>query len=66
MRMETMHTPKQVAEYLQISATTMYRLLDSREIEYVIVGKSKRIRHSVLMAYLEDHTVAPRTLVGVR
>jgi excisionase family DNA binding protein len=37
-------TPKQAAEYLSVSATTIYKLCQSGELRHVRIGRAIRIR----------------------
>lgn len=49
---EVFYTPEQVAKKLQLSLTTLYNLIKSREIPSVRIGKSFRIPQSELLGIL--------------
>lgn len=46
-------TVAEVARHMRVSSMTVYRLIKSRELPAVRVGKSYRIRGTDLIAYLE-------------
>ncbi len=50
-----MLTVKQVADMLNISLSTMYRLLNRKEILSYKVGNSLRMKQSDVEAYLEQN-----------
>lgn len=47
-------TPEQVAEYLQISLTSLMRLLRRKELPGIKVGSLWRIRKERLLAYIDS------------
>lgn len=49
---ETYLTPEQVAEKLQLSLTTIYNLIKSKEIPSIRLGKCFRIPESELFSYI--------------
>ncbi|HET7037934.1 MAG TPA: helix-turn-helix domain-containing protein [Thermomicrobiaceae bacterium] len=48
-------TPEQVADYLQVSRETVYRLIRSGELAAVRIGRTYRIPHAELQAFLRSH-----------
>lgn len=53
-RGDRLHTVAEVAEHMRVSNMTVYRLIKSGAIPAVRVGKSYRIRHRDLEAYLDS------------
>ncbi len=49
----------EAADYLSMSQSTVRRYLRRREIEHIRVGRTVRIRRSVLEAWLREHTQMP-------
>lgn len=47
-------TPQQLADILGVSLSTAYRLLSSRAVPSLVVGRSIRIRPSALDAYISE------------
>jgi excisionase family DNA binding protein len=65
MSMDEVMTPEQVAEWLQVSIDTVYRLIRRKELAAVKVGRGYRIREEDLRAFLLAHgtrTYARRAL----
>lgn len=53
--MEQIYTVPEVAEYLKISKSKLYLMIQRREIPFVRIGeKSVRIRESDLIKWLEE------------
>jgi excisionase family DNA binding protein len=52
-------TVSEAAEYLNVSVSTMRRWLRARSIEHIQVGRTIRLRRSVLERWLRDHTQLP-------
>ncbi len=52
-------TVAEAADYLSMSQSTVRRYLLRREIEHIRVGRTVRIRRSVLEAWLREHTQLP-------
>ncbi len=52
-------TVSEAAEYLNVSVSTMRRWLRRRSIEHIQVGRSIRLRRTVLERWLRDHTQLP-------
>lgn len=50
--METWLTVNEVAAYLGLSRQTVYRLMASDELEYVMVGTRRRVSRAAIDAYL--------------
>lgn len=48
---------EQVCKILTLSAPSVYRLLESGEIPYVKMGRTRRIKEEDVRAYLEKNTV---------
>lgn len=48
-----LHTLKEAAQLLRISRTKLYELLDSRELESVHIGRSRKVPADALRAYVE-------------
>jgi excisionase family DNA binding protein len=53
--MPAIMTPDQVAEYLQVSRATVYRLIRAGELDAVRVGRSYRVRREALQEFLSTH-----------
>ena len=49
----------EAADYLSMSESTVRRYLRRQEIEHIRVGRTVRIRRSVLEAWLREHTRLP-------
>ncbi len=56
--METIMTVPQVAEYLQLSKSKVYYLIQRREIPYIKIGRNVRIKESDLLKWLEKRRYA--------
>ena len=54
--LEPIYTVPEVAQYLKISKSKAYHLVQRREIPYIRIGKNVRIRHSDLMQWLDENT----------
>ncbi len=52
-------TVAEAADYLSMSESTVRRYLRRREIEHIRVGRTVRIRRSVLESWLREHTQMP-------
>ncbi len=52
-------TVAEAADYLSMSESTVRRYLRRREIEQIRVGRTVRIRRSVLESWLREHTQMP-------
>lgn len=53
--MEQIMTVPQVAEYLKISKSKIYYLVQRKEIPHVRIGRNVRIRESDLAKWMEKH-----------
>ncbi len=53
-------TVRQVAEYLQISKSKIYYLIQRRSIPFIRLNRNVRIRQSDLIAWLNERVEAPR------
>lgn len=49
-------TVSQVAEYLQLSKSKVYYMIQRRNIPFVRLGKNVRIRRSDLLQWIEKQT----------
>ncbi len=49
-------TVRQVAEYLQLSKSKIYYMIQRGTIPHVRLGKNVRIRHSQLIKWLEERS----------
>jgi excisionase family DNA binding protein len=54
--MRDMMTSEQVAEYLQLTTDTVYRLIRNNELVASQIGRSYRIARADLEAYLRTHS----------
>ena len=61
--MEQLLTIEQAAEYLNVSATTMRRIVDNRQIRHTRAGSGVRIRQQWIDEYIDRNSVGPR---GIR
>lgn len=53
--MEPIMTVPEVANYLKISKSKLYYLIQRKEIPHVKIGRNVRIRESDLTKWLEKH-----------
>ena len=56
---ERLLTVKDLAEYLQVSERTVYRLLKGHEVPYVKVGKQWRFKKQMIDGWLEKKQHIP-------
>lgn len=62
---EQLLTVKQVAEHLQVASNTVYRLIRTRRIEAIELGRcSYRIEQSALDAFKETNRRSPESEAG--
>ncbi|GGZ44623.1 hypothetical protein GCM10010387_43620 [Streptomyces inusitatus] len=54
-----LYTPAEAAEALRMGRSTIYELMAAGVLEYVKQGRSRRIRVSVLEAYVESLSPEP-------
>lgn len=54
--METIYTVPEVAEYLKMSKSKVYYLIQRREIPYIKIGRNVRIRQEDLLKWLEKRS----------
>jgi excisionase family DNA binding protein len=47
----------EVAAFLKLSRSKLYQMMDSGELPYVKLGKSRRLRWSDVSALVEENTV---------
>ena len=52
-------TPDQLADFLNISKTTIYRLIDSRKIPFYKIGGSIRFDKKDITSYLQENKINP-------
>jgi excisionase family DNA binding protein len=57
--MRDLMTPEQVADYLQLTKDTVYRLIRSRKLPAARIGRSYRIPREDLDAFLLAHSTRP-------
>ncbi len=50
--------PEEVAECLRVSKTTIYRLVESRQLPFIRVGGALRFLKSDVLAYLAGQRIA--------
>jgi len=55
-------TPDELARMLKISKTSVYRLIDKRQIPFHKVMRSIRFGKNDVISYLEEHRIEPITL----
>lgn len=60
-QLDTFLTVSQVAQSLQVSTMTVYRLIKRGELEAVRVGGNYRIKPDSFYKYINDSTVATET-----
>jgi excisionase family DNA binding protein len=53
--METIYTVNEVAEYLKISKSKIYLLIQRKEIPHVKIGRNVRITESQLLEWIEKN-----------
>jgi len=49
---------REVARFLAISRSKVYQLMETGELPYVKLGKSRRVRWSDVLKLVDDHMVA--------
>lgn|GEM_PF-1163974 len=52
-------TPNELAEMMKISKTTVYRMIDKRQLPFYKMGGSLRFRMDEIMAYIEECRIEP-------
>ena len=50
-------TPDELADFLKVSKTTVYRLIEKRSVPFYKIGGSLRFKQSEVMEYLEKSRV---------
>ena len=58
--MEALLTPRQVADYLKLSKSKVYYLIQRRQIPHIKIGRNVRVKESALEKWLEGQTVQAR------
>lgn len=53
-----LRTVRSVAEFLAVSRSKIYQLMDAGELPYIKLGKSRRIRWSDVLKLVDENTVA--------
>lgn len=53
-------TPSELADFLNISKSSIYRLIDSRKITFCKIGGSLRFRRCDIDEYVKKSLVGPR------
>jgi excisionase family DNA binding protein len=54
---DTILTIPEVARYLKISKSKIYRLLSKKEIPHIKIGRNVRIRQADLQMWVEKQTI---------
>lgn len=54
---EKIYTVPEVAEYLKMSSSKVYYLVQRKEIPHLKLGRNIRIKESDLKTYLDEHFV---------
>jgi excisionase family DNA binding protein len=54
---DTILTIPEVARYLKISKSKIYRLLSKKEIPHIKIGRNVRIRQTDLQMWVEKQTI---------
>ncbi|MCD6386422.1 helix-turn-helix domain-containing protein [Candidatus Sumerlaeota bacterium] len=57
---EQLLTVKNLAEYLQVSERTVYRLIKRREIPHIKIGNQWRFKKQMIDEWLEKEQFIPR------
>ena len=60
--METIYTVPEVAEYLKMSKSKVYYLIQRREIPHIKIGRNVRIRQEDLLKWLEKRSRPTREI----
>lgn len=55
---ESLQSVRRVAEFLAVSRSKVYLMMESGELPYVKLGKSRRVRWSDVMRLVDRNTVA--------
>lgn len=55
---EGLQSVRRVAEFLAVSRSKVYLMMESGELAYVKLGKSRRIRWSDVLALVEQNTIS--------
>lgn len=59
IRKKEILNPEEVAEYLGISKTTVYRLIESRQIPFAKIGGGLRFKRTEIDEYWKDSSFEP-------
>ena len=62
--MENVYRVTEVAEYLKLSRSRVYRMVKSGEIPHLKIGKSVRILESDLATWMEENRSSPERQLG--
>lgn len=62
--MRPLLTTAAVAEHLSVSLSTVLRLIDSRELDVVRIGRAVRVPEEALERYIDAHTQYSRWMEG--
>jgi len=62
--MENVYTVTEVAEYLKLSRSRVYRMVNSGEIPHMKIGESVRILESDLATWMEENRSSPGRQLG--
>ena len=47
-------TVEESADLLKVGRTTVYELIRSGQLDSIVIGRLRRIRHTALVAYLDE------------
>ena len=63
--METIYTVPEVAEYLKISKSKLYRLVQTGRLPHIKIGRNVRILESDLREWMEDNYQPNKAGIGL-
>ena len=55
-----LYTVRQVALLLNVGRSTVWRLMEARELDYVRIGRNRRIESGALRNFIAEHRAAER------
>ena len=58
--MDKILTVAEVAAYLQLNRSTVYYMIQRKQIPHLKIGKSVRIRESDLLKWIEEKMIQPK------
>jgi excisionase family DNA binding protein len=54
----------EVAAMLSLSRSKVYQLMESGELPYVKIGRSRRVKHTTVLRFIEQKVVGPDQAVA--